>query len=73
MGRLSLFFWSKFFAPAWKKVANQKKYLLVIYSMRMTDHHFYAEQQNQLHIGGDWLMIGYKNIYWLQVCLWITC
>ena len=41
MGRLSLFFWSKFFTPAWKKVASEIKYLLVIYSMRVTDHEFF--------------------------------
>ena len=59
MGRLSLFFGLNFLHLLVKKVANQKKYLLVIYSMRVTDHHFYADQQNQLHIGGrlvdDWL------------------
>ena len=44
MGRLSLFFWSKFFAPACEKVANQKKYLLVIYSMRVTGDQYLIDE-----------------------------
>ena len=44
MGRLSLFFWSKFFTPAWQKILKLEKYLLVIYSMRVTGDQYSIDE-----------------------------